>query len=314
MTEKYPRGPLLDEAKEGLSDALLPEMQNLLRQGKYLELITLYSENEKLITDNRRPEIHHVLALAYAALKMPEKAAQIWESEADQEIHEDQKLLGLGQAYLDMGQYEEAVGTFIKFREKFPEHLKVNEALLKQALAELALGREDEALQHLVQALEADPKLAEDPDNQSLLGNLFLKKGDTKKGIAALERATELLQDNDNEKLKRFLLYAHLGQAYTQSGLAEEADRAFQAALDLNLPNPLPETLFLIARAYKDLGREDKYREVLAILEKVNHAFWQEVAGEEIKALSPNEKVNQLLDNRETGAATEGNTPPPGAN
>ncbi|MFH1092032.1 MAG: tetratricopeptide repeat protein, partial [Pseudomonadota bacterium] len=292
---KHPNSELAADTRDILAKTLLIETKKLFAQASYPELVQLGTENKNLIDQNFWPEIRHYLAAAFAAMDLFAEAAELWEANKDFTERQDERLFGLGQAYSTIGRYEQAAQTLDEFRSKFPGHQQAAQALVLQARAEAALDKAPLALSHLEKALAAQPGLAGNPEVQDLLGKLYLKTGDFAKGAAALETALAAIKKGKAAAEDIFLIYSLLGQAYTRLGQKDKAVQSLEAALK-NLPqSPYPETLYLIAGAYKKLDLADRSKSALDLLLKSEDQFWRSVAAEEIKALLLNKEVTRLL-------------------
>ena len=292
----YPKGNLNQDARDILNKAILAEIKSLAEQKKHLELVAFYTEHRRQINDNTWPDIRHLLADAYAALDMPREAIALWEANKDLTTHEDERLLGLGDAYYKTGQYDAAVDALSRFRKRMPKHPQAVNSLVTQARAEAAMGQEEQARRHLEEALAKKNQLDDPGAVYGLLGELYLKAGEFERGIEAMQRRLETLKNDEAAKEELFITYSRMGQAYTALGRTEPAEKALQAALDLGLKAPYPETLYLIARTYNSLGMADRYRSTLDLMLKTTDPFWRDVADKEILALTPDDKIGALLE------------------
>ncbi|MEW6264167.1 MAG: tetratricopeptide repeat protein [Thermodesulfobacteriota bacterium] len=295
LLTKYPKSSLAAEARQYINKALVALTGDLYALKKYNELTALYNENKKLISEDNLPEVRHFLALTNAAQNLPSEAAALWESNKDYAEHGDERLFGLAQAYIQLGRYEEAIRTLAEFRKQFPNHKLANQALVDQARAELALGREDQALVHLEAAMAVDSSLAKDGQAQQLLSQLYLKRKDWDKALPALEKALAAYKGQPGREQDVFWLYARMGQVLIQQGRVEEALTAYDSAIRLSPQNPFPETLYLIANAYKQHGLPDKHKNVIETLKQTQDPFWRKVAEQELRALTPDREVQRIL-------------------
>jgi tetratricopeptide (TPR) repeat protein len=301
LLTRFPKTPLAEEAKHLLSRAILEEAYNQFYRKKYAEAAALYTANKQWVDQETWPEMRHLLAKINAALGLQTEAAKLWEANKDVPEGQDERLYGLGLAYLTQEKYDLAIQHFEDFRKQFPNHAKGPRSLVEQAKAETALGKVDEAIGHLEQAVAAGQN--SDPDVQRMLGELYLKKGNLEGGTTALEQAVDLLKKGHGSPNDLFLAYSHLGKAYLSRGLNPEAEAQFDAAMSLAQTQPYSETLYIIVNAYRQLGRPAKMKTALERLKAAPEPFWRGVAEQEFKALAPNEKVERLLKSKSSPPA-----------
>lgn len=298
---KYPQGGMIQDVGHILSKAILNEIKILYLERQYLNLLSFYSAHQSQVDEPTWPEIRHYLAMSNLALDLPGQAAELFRANKDLTEHEDERLLGLGQAYLKLGRYAEAVQTLDQFREKFPDHEAVAQTLVDQARAEYAQGRNELALAHLKMAEAARPDLAKDLKFLGFLGRLYLEKGDFENGISILEESLPPLEDQTGDQEETFLTYSRLGQAYARLRRKNKAVKALDKALEIRPKEPFPEAVYLIARTFKDLGFPQKAEAALDILEAAPNQFWRNVAQQDKKTLKTEKKLSRLLKPRPAG-------------
>ena len=142
-----------------------------------------------------------------------------------------------------------------------------------------------------------DPGLDGDGWIQETLGQLYIKKGDLNKAVAAIKKSLDFLKAKNGAKEKLFQAYSSLGQALAGLGRKDEAEVSLKAAME-NLPaNPSPESLYLIANSYRSIGLEEDYRKTLEMVAASSDQFWRSMAQEELKALVPDDgQISRLLE------------------
>jgi tetratricopeptide (TPR) repeat protein len=69
-----------------------------------------------------------------------------------------------------------------------------------------------------------------------------------------MQKALAGITDKEAAREEIFLTYSRLGQAYTSLKRNEDAENALDKALTFQPQQPMPETLYLIAGSYKNLG------------------------------------------------------------
>lgn len=291
--------PFKKEVREVFNQALLNEFKNLDILKKHVELIALYAESNNFVNDDVWPDLRHYLARAYAALSMPSEAAKLWEANKGlAEDQEDQRLLGLSKVYMSMGRYADVIKALEQFRKDFPKHPEANKTLIDQARAEVKLNKDNEALGHLEAGVKKSPEFLNDYNVQNMLSELYLKKGDYPKGIPAINQAIASIKGQKERKEDLFLQYSRLGRAYHHVGKTKEALAALDAAMALMPKNPMPETLYLMADAFKRMGQKEKQKQILDLMVKNRNPFWRDVANQEIVELEPDKRISRLIDQR----------------
>ena len=296
ILEKYPKGALTEEARGMAEKAVLAQVPILFKQGRNTELIDFVKNNDTLISAATRPEINHYLGMAYSALNMPLESVRLLAGNQDYKHQEDQRLLMLGQNYVKLGEYENAVSTLENFRRLYPDHAQVPQSYMEQAQMEASLGQDDLALQHLEKALSLAPGLGANQPIQDLLGRLYMKKGDFNRSVAALEQSLDFLKKTGASQENLFDTYYRLGQAYASLGSNDKALAALDGAMEALPEAPRPEAVFLMAKMYRDLGAQEKYQTVMDILVRSTDPFWRQVAEQEMAAAKPDKKITRLLE------------------
>ena len=129
----------------------------------------------------------------------------------------------LGECYLNMGRYKDAVTQFI-------EALKINTASFKTrnflGVAYASLKKYDEAEKQFIVALKLAPEFLNAHLN---LGRLYELKGDYGKSIKQYEKALEAAHDAQD----RAVLFIRIGDAYLKAGSRKEAKGFYLEALDI---------------------------------------------------------------------------------
>jgi len=295
LLDKYPRGNLVSDVSFIINKALLAEMKKLYDLRQYFRVLALYSEDKRFLDEATWPRVRHYLAMSHLALDMNEEAVRLFEANKGMTEYEDERLLGLGRALLGMGRYADASKAFAEFRLRFPDYKEAPITLVEQARAEWSQGNLNLALSYLEQAVKDLPALEKDGKIQSFLGQLYLKRGDSEKGIEALEKALAAVQNQKDARQETFLAQSRLGQAYAALGKKAEAVKALDSALKIMPDDPLAESLYLIAQSFKSLDLPDQARKVFELMEKSKEPFWRDVAVEELQAGSKEAGFTRLL-------------------
>jgi len=136
---------------------------------------------------------------------------------------EEDKDYADGINFFQRGQYENAIESFKKSIEKFPDNLK---ALYTLGLSYLKAGKLDEAIIELNAAGELDPELIE---IYLALGECYFRKGESEKALEIFSRALDIQPDNPRA-------HYNLGIVYYKYDQTEQAIVSFEKSIELD-PN-----------------------------------------------------------------------------
>ena len=266
------------------ADLLLVQARQELKIGRDQDALTNYRRFLREYPDNSRtPDVYLETAAAEAKLGFKEDA---WAHlEAYRQLFPDHS--GRPQAILDqadlgrsLGYYDQAVNLYRQFRQSYPLAPQAKDTYLPQARQEISVGRVDDAIATLEDGLAAEPSLNEDRDVQALLTELYLEDGRIEKWAALVEK--NLSAAGNSPSADRFLKFNQLAQVYQELGQVANAERNFDSALANRPANVAPEGLYAIANAYKKMGRQEKYRATLTLLQGSSDPFWQKVVADEL--------------------------------
>jgi len=137
-----------------------------------------------------------------------------------------------GVNFFEQGKYEEAIESFNKVIERFPNNMQ---ALYTLGLSHLRAGDPDEAINQLSKALTLNPEVIE---IYFALGECYFIKGDKEKSQENFSRALEFQPENPKA-------YYNLGIIYYKNDEIEEAINSFEKSIELD-PN--------FSSAYYQLG------------------------------------------------------------
>jgi len=188
-------------ARKGEYQPALEQLEEILKRGPE-QADALYLSGEFLLQSRQKEQARE--RFARVITREPEHAGA---------------LAGLGKISLEAKQYEEASGFYARSAQAKP----TTESYFNLALAELSLGRRDQAVEALQKALALAP---EDPDVLGLLGIVQLQQNKLPDAVASLRQALAGKPDA--------LWYSHLGVALEQSNDFAGAAAAFQKAVDIN--------------------------------------------------------------------------------
>jgi tetratricopeptide (TPR) repeat protein len=146
----------------------------------------------------------------------------------------------------------------------------------------MAAGRRSQALATLERGIVQSPGLDTPQPVQDLLLGLYLDEGRIEDWAGAVE---EFLGRDPNPQASladRYTKYSQVAQVYQELGRQSDAQRNFDLAM-ANRPSQVSgESLYTIAGAYRRMGLEDQYRDVLEIMQGLPDPMWQNVANQEL--------------------------------
>jgi tetratricopeptide (TPR) repeat protein len=298
IIKKYPKSTLLPEVRKMADQAILSEIEALFAQKKYSELIAYHQKHQDLIAEKSRPTINRYLGMAYAGLDKPQEAAKYLEASQEELATTDDPdvLFALGESFLKIGNYADAIKNLDAFWNKFPDDPRTGRTKLDVARMEYNQGLDDLALKHLEEALAQEPSLGENPENLEMLADLYKKMNVLPEYVATMEKYLEITKDDPPGAKKLFEAYSGLGEAYLSLNRKEEAAAALDKAMEIRPKDTPSDTLYVMANMYKDLGLKEKYKETLKILAESSDPFWKNAAREELSDLVPDEEVQKLLE------------------
>lgn len=162
---------------------------------------------------------------------------------AEKEL-EAQKAIAGAQTAFAQQQYEQALkgeGTtkgFLKVIDEYSGTKTANLAKLYAGLAYAKTDKVDEAIKYLEDFSVQDDEMVS-PAAIAALGNLYVKKGDTEKGITTLLKAAE---EADNDALSPvFLLQA--GQLYESAGQNDKALELYNKIKKEHILSPIAQDI-----------------------------------------------------------------------
>lgn len=161
----------------------------------------------------------------------PEEKWNITLEKIPPKVEEDKDYTD-GVSFFEQGKYEDAIGSFKKVVEKFPDNLK---ALYTLGLSYQRAGNPDEAINHLSKALTLYPEVLE---IYIALGESYFKKGEKEKAQESFSQALEIQPENPKA-------HYSLGIIYYKNDEIEKAIRSFEKSIELD-PN--------FSSAYYELG------------------------------------------------------------
>jgi tetratricopeptide (TPR) repeat protein len=296
LLEKYPKGQTGVDALEMIEKAAWAYVEELFLAKQYEALIAFYTANREYLREDQFPDIKEYLGVAYANLDMPDQSVELLEDgPAGDGGGSADKLWTLAMSYKRLGRTGDAIGALERFRERFPEDPRVADALVEQARLESLGGMNDAALTHLEEAMETRPEIENDIEIQSILADIYMDKGNLAAGVKALSKVLAHEAGSEQPAEDLYIDYSRLGQAYVELGQEEKAVAALDEALERLPEKSAPETVYLIATNFKELGLMDRHQQLLEDLTLYTNPFWRQVAEQELEGMRPNEEVDRLL-------------------
>lgn len=217
---------LFNQAFELMESKRIPEAVPLLQQA--------------VLRDPDDPLAHYGLATAYSATGREREAVGEYKKACDLNPRNGAWLAHLAVSLALTGDFEEAIANWRKSLALDPKNAGV-EADLGTALFET--GRPDEGYAHLRKAIELAPDF---PDAHSHLGWELGRIGKWEMAIEELKKAIELRPDSVEFR-------ANLAYVLEQSGDLAGAVSSYEKAVDLS-GNKDMRCLDMLARAYAKLG------------------------------------------------------------
>jgi len=150
---------------------------------------------------------------------------------------------GLGAAFFQKGQVDEAIGQFQKALEINPNYTEAHSNL---GLAFLQKERTDEALEQFQKAMEISPRYFKAYGN---LGNALLQKGRVDQAIEQYQKALKINPGHAET-------HNNLGNAFLQKGQAGEAMEQFRKALEIR--PALADAHYNLGNIFAQKGNEDE--------------------------------------------------------
>ncbi len=133
---------------------------------------------------------------------------------------DEDKDFAEGSEFFLKKQYEEAVASFEKVVERFPNHY---EGFYNLGLAHLRAGHIDQAIDHFNKSIELH---SESFESYRGLGEAYFQKGDGEKAAESLSRAVTLQPENP-------MAHYNLGLVFDKMGNPTGALQAYRKAIDL---------------------------------------------------------------------------------
>jgi TolA-binding protein len=184
-----------------------------------------------------------------------------------------------------MGRIDDVGALYDIFRANYPTHPQFAESYLDQTRAEMAAGRTGQALNTLERGIVSSQGLDDSKQVQDLILNLYLDEGRIEDWAGAMEEFLGRVPNGQGDLTDRFAKYIQVAQVYQELGRQQDAQRNFDLALANRPPDPSGESLYTIAGAYKRMGLQDQYRNVLEIIAALPDPLWQNVATQELNNL-----------------------------
>jgi tetratricopeptide (TPR) repeat protein len=181
-----------------------------------------------------------------------------------------------------MGRIDDVGALYDIFRANYPTHPQFAESYLDQTRTEMAAGRRPQALATLERGIVANEGLDNSKPVQDLILGLYLDEGRIEDWAGAMEEFLGRIPNGEGDLADRFAKYIQVAQVYQELGRQQDAQRNFDLAMVNRPAEPSGESLYTIAGAYKKMGLEEQYRNVLQIIATLPDPLWQNVATQEL--------------------------------
>ncbi|MBW2621891.1 MAG: tetratricopeptide repeat protein [Deltaproteobacteria bacterium] len=295
VLDKYPDSAIEADIKFVMSKAILAQTRNMYARKKYLDVVSVYLENLRYISDVSIPEIRLPVAQSYLALGLTREAIELFMADSGVEESADWRLRGLAEAYNRSGRYEDGNRVCTRFLKRYPDHQEVNRVKLYLAYSKLYLNQKQEAQALFDEVIAAEPVLKQDPELLNTVGRLCLGMGQYRDAAAALRKATEILTTEKGSHQILFLAYANLGRALSMLGEKEGAGRALDSALKVEIEKSIPEVFYMIAKTNFELGRQSEGVRALSLIKAGGDPFWGPIAAQELEARTLDREIQLEL-------------------
>jgi len=190
----------------------------LMRETLYVHLRDLALQHKPSTTDA------YALAVAYENMQNWDAAAQVYKKAIKEDPKDLDRLLALGNVYLQQGKDNLAAEMYQRVVELDP----------RQIQGYLNLGVARDHLKQYEQAIESYEKVLLLKSDHALaycnIGQAYQKLGRDKDAIAAYEKAVKIKPDYDT-------VYYDMGNAWLSLKEVQKAESAYRQALDINPRN-----------------------------------------------------------------------------
>jgi tetratricopeptide (TPR) repeat protein len=184
-----------------------------------------------------------------------------------------------------MGRVDDVGALYDIFRASYPTDPYFAESYLDQTRVEMAAGRIGQAINTLERGIVANEGLDNSRPVQDLILSLYLDDGRVEDWAGAMEEFLGRVPNGRGDLNDRFAKYIQVAQVYQQLGRQQDAQRNFDLAMANRPTEASGESLYSIAGAYKQMGLEEQYRNVLRIIAELPDPLWQNVANQELSGL-----------------------------
>jgi tetratricopeptide (TPR) repeat protein len=184
---------------------------------------------------------------------------------------------------VSLNRIDDASALYGMFRQALPDNPYFPQSFLDQTRMEMAAGRPSRALATLESGIVQNPGLDDSKPVQDLLLSLYIDEGRVEDWAGAME---EFLGRDPNPQANltdRFAKYSQVAQVYQELGRQQDAQRNFDLAMANRPADASGESLYTIADAYRRMGLEQPYRNVLEIMQGLSDPMWQNVANQELQ-------------------------------
>lgn len=222
------------------------------RQTRRLRLVQIESIKRRLPSMEYKASAHIYLGSLLAEEGELEEAVVHYRKGLEEEPFDAQGRNDLGYVLYEMGRYDEALECFERALELRPGFLQ---ALGNAAYVYLEMGRNEEALRYFREVLRRHPDSAE---AHYQAGRILDRSGDPVEAAAHLRRAIRLEPRMAEAHESLGWILATEEEVFDPGGAVYHARQAVELTGGRN-----PETLAVLARAYREAGRETSARQIV---------------------------------------------------
>jgi tetratricopeptide (TPR) repeat protein len=261
VTTSFPQSQT--QAKQ--AESLIEQGGARARAGKFPDAITSYQEALRLAPHNVKAEIG--LAQAYRGVHNFDEAKKILEQARREHSKSPAPLVIFGDMDIELQTYDAAIAHLNAALALDPADADARNRL---AVAYKAKGDASDALAQIAKILARDPKNALAHYTRA---EIYADHNQNSLALHDAEKVLELQPENPRGRVLLAKILVRPPEAATSDEIKQRCTKAVDALEPLTAAEPQSqppdsETLFLLSRAYRCAGEDDKAQQTLATFEK----------------------------------------------
>ena len=283
LLEKYPRTSLIKELSHALMVTIEGVLKEEMKNQKYINIINLYLNNEKIFSMVNAPEIFLPVARAFLYISLNDMAIEVFKK-TDILLTDNEKpadlLFSIGKYLYEQDNIEGALERFDILIANHPDSEYASEAyqirgniLLKKKQYKLAEDAFDNALKYPLSKCERARLLIEKA--KALTGS-----NSKENALTAMNEVNELKKDCDATD---YNIDQELGDLYLFTGDIRKALNIFNQAIKTTKENSNKHSLELkLAECYWRLNKKEDSFALYNQIISLNDPFWSNLAKEKM--------------------------------